>query len=139
ERMWFTQLSLDRARGRMSAIHLHVSPTKLHTVFQVKHEGRRYVFSQRDRDAFKQEIGIEEAKKQAEEKAAAIKQEQEKAGKADAEAPVVEAFVVPQITLYATSQRGMVHAIDGETGRTLWTTLAGNPDFPTTAAGANDK
>src|SRR4051794_18373787 len=73
ERMWFTQLNLDRARGRMAGVHLHVSPTKLHTVFQIKHDGRRYVFSQRDRNAFREEIGVEEAKKQADEKAAEIK------------------------------------------------------------------
>jgi outer membrane protein assembly factor BamB len=138
ERMWFTQLNLDRARGRMAGIHLHVSPTKLHTVFQIKHESRRYVFSQRDRNAFHEEIGVEEAKKQADEKVAELKAALEKAGKADAQAPAIETFVVPQITLYATSHRGMVHAIDGETGRTLWTTLAGNPGYPTTAAGAND-
>jgi outer membrane protein assembly factor BamB len=40
--------------------------------------------------------------------------------------------------MYVTSERGIVHALDGETGRTLWTTAIGSPQHPTTAAGAND-
>src|SRR5262245_2363343 len=52
ERMWYTQLSMDRGRGHMAGIHVHVSPNKAHTVFQVMHEGKRYAFSERDRNAF---------------------------------------------------------------------------------------
>jgi hypothetical protein len=139
ERMWFTQLSLDRARGRVAGIHMHVSPTKAHTVFQVVHNGKRYVFSQRDRDAFGQEIGVDAAKQKAEERAEAIKQELIKASRADAAAPPVESFVVPKITIYASSERGTIHAIDGETGRTLWTAAIGQSYLPTTAPTANDK
>src|SRR3954466_5462594 len=62
ERMWFTQLGLDRARGRVSGVFQFVSPIQVHTVFQVTHNGRRYVYSQRDRDAFGQEIGATAAK-----------------------------------------------------------------------------
>jgi outer membrane protein assembly factor BamB len=139
ERMWFTQLNLDRGRGRMAGTHMYVSPSQSHSVFQVSHEGRRYVFSQRDRNAFGEEIGVEGAQKKAAEKAEAIKEELIKIGKADAAAPSVESFVVPKITLYLTSERGTVHALDCETGRTLWTTSVGNPLFPMTAPAANDK
>lgn len=139
ERMWFTQLSLDRGRGRVAGIFMHVSGIQAHTVFQITHDGKRYVFSQRDRNAFGKEIGVEGAKKQADDKAQEIKKAQEDAGKADAEAPAIETFVVPKITLYATSERGGVHALDGETGRTIWTTSVGNPLYPTTPPAANDK
>ncbi len=44
----------------------------------------------------------------------------------------------PIITLYATS-RGVVRAIDAETGRILWTTPVGQSDRPTTAATVNDQ
>src|SRR5688500_17695815 len=120
ERMWFTQVSLDRGRGRMAGLNLHVSATQSHTVVQVTHDGRRYVFSQRDRDAFGKEIGIEGARKLADEKVQEIKKEKELAagGKAATAAlaePAVETFVVPKITLYASSHRGTVHALDGET------------------------
>src|SRR5437870_5701919 len=73
ERMWFTQLSLDRSRGRLSGLAMHVSATQLHTVFQIMHEGHRFVFSERDRDAFHKEIGVEGAKAAAEEKAVSLK------------------------------------------------------------------
>jgi len=139
ERMWFTQLSLDRGRGGMSGIFIHVSPTQAHTVFEFTHAGKRHVFSERDRDAFGKALGVEGAKKRAEEEAAAIVAERKQAGQADAPAPAVEQFVVPKITLYASSERGTVNAIDGETGRTLWSVAVGNPDYPTTAPGANDE
>src|SRR5262245_1230673 len=139
ERMWFTQLSLDRGRGRMSGMFIHVSPTQAHTVFQVTHDGQRHVFSQRDRDAFGKEIGVAGAKQAAEAQVEAIKRLLQEAGNADAQAPPVETIVVPKITLYASSERGLVHALDGETGRTLWATNVGNPLYPTTSPSANDK
>jgi outer membrane protein assembly factor BamB len=46
---------------------------------------------------------------------------------------------VPKTTIYASSQRGMLHAIEGESGRTLWITSVGNSLYPTTAPAANDK
>src|SRR4051812_47652696 len=96
ERMWFTQLSLDRSRGRVSGVAMHVSAISVHTVFQIVHQGHRYVFSERDRDAFRKEIGVEGAQKAAEEKAKAIQEEMTKLGKADAAAPTTEKFVVPK-------------------------------------------
>jgi outer membrane protein assembly factor BamB len=136
ERMWFTQLNVDRGRGRVAGLHLHVSSTQAHTVFQIRHEGRRYAFSQLDRNAFGEEIGVDGAKAQAEEKLASIKAETESAGKTP---PVIETYIVPRTTLYASSQRGILHAIDAETGRTRWSTAVGSSRFPTTAPAANDK
>jgi outer membrane protein assembly factor BamB len=137
--MWFTQLSLDRGRGGMAGIFIHVSSTQAHTVFEFTHERKRHVFSERDRDAFGKPLGVEGAKKRVEEEAEAIKSAQQQAGKAAAQAPAIQQFVVPKITLYASSQRDTVNAIDGETGRTLWSVGVGNPMFPTTAPGANDE
>jgi hypothetical protein len=138
-RMWFTQLSLDRARGRVAGVFMHVSPTKSHTVVEIRHEGQRYVFSERDRDAFGKEIGVEGAKQQADLKVEELKKLAAAAGKPDALAPQIETHVVPQITLYATSERGLLHTVDGETGKTLWTTQVGNPLYPTSGPAANDK
>ena len=53
-------------------------------------------------------------------------------------APVMTLHVIPEITLYATSERGMVHAIDAETGKTKWATSVGDPRFPTSNSGASD-
>jgi outer membrane protein assembly factor BamB len=136
ERMWFTQLSLDRGRGRVAGIFQHVSPTQSHTVFSVEHQGKRYVFSERDRDAFGKQIGREAAEELAKKKAEELVASP--AGSEAAAAPSVAAHVIPRITLYATSERGLVHAIDAETGRTLWTTQVGNPLYPTSGPAAND-
>src|SRR5262249_14231771 len=87
---------------------------------------------------FGEEIGVEGAKKLADEKLAALKAEFE-AGKKEGPPPAVSTHVVPRTTLYATSERGTVHALDAETGSTRWTTIVGDPRYPTTAAGANDR
>ena len=139
ERMWFTHLSLDRSRGRVAGVHLHVSSTDVRTVFEVSHGGNRYLFSQHDRNAFGEELGVEGARQRAQERAAELQAEQQAAGKKDVSPPVVKTHVIPAMTLYATSERGSVHAIDAETGRTRWTTSVGNPNYPTTAPAANDK
>jgi len=139
ERMWFTQIDLDRARGRLAGLHQHVSATEAQTIYEILFDGRRYVFSQRDRDAFGQMIGVEGAKLKADEKLAQIKGDLIAAGKGDTAAPAIEMRIVPEITLYASSERGLVHAIDGETGRTRWSTSVGTSRYPTTEPAANDQ
>jgi outer membrane protein assembly factor BamB len=139
ERMWFTHLNLDRGRGRVAGLHLHVSGSEGHTIFRFILEGKPYLFSQFDRNAFGEQLGVEGAKAKADETLAEMMAELAKAGKTDVQPPAVETHVVPKMTLYATSQRGTVHAIDAETGRTLWSTAVGSPQFPTTAPAANDK
>jgi outer membrane protein assembly factor BamB len=147
ERMWFTQMSLG-GRGRVSGLNQHVSATQAHTVFQITFDGKRYVFSQLDRDAFGKELGVEGAQAEANRKLTEIQSDLDAAAKiaADkglpapaAKLPEIETFVVPRITLYGTSERGSIDAIDGETGKTRWTAAVGNPRYPTTAASANDK
>ncbi len=46
---------------------------------------------------------------------------------------------IPQVIVIAQTDRGMLHVIDGESGRTMWAVRAGRPKYPTTAAAANDK
>ncbi|MDX1946563.1 MAG: PQQ-binding-like beta-propeller repeat protein [Pirellulaceae bacterium] len=138
ERLWFTQVGLDRGKGRLAGVYQHVSATQAHTVLEILHEGKRYVFSERERDAFGQPIGVEGARVKANELAAKIKGEAETAGVKDAPLPRIDTYVVPQITIYVSSQRGMVHAIDGETGRTLWAATVGKPLHTTSAPAASD-
>ena len=97
------------------------------------------MFSETDRHAFGKEIGLAVAKEQAEQQAAELHKLAAAAGRAEAAAPTIETHVVPKITLYASSDRGLVHALNGETGQTLWTAQVGNPQYPTTAPAANDK
>lgn len=139
ERMWFGNFSMDRSKGRLAGVHLHVSSSESHTVFSVTHEGKRYTFSERDRNAFGELIGVDGAKLKAEEKLAEIQKALETAGQADAKPPQIMTHVIPKMTLYATSDRGMVHAMDAETGQTRWTAEVGNPLYPTTPPAASDK
>ncbi|HZL91637.1 MAG TPA: PQQ-binding-like beta-propeller repeat protein [Pirellulaceae bacterium] len=142
ERMWFTQLELDSARGRVAGLIQHVSATHAHTVFEVAYQGRSYRFSDRELDAFGKPVGIEGARKLADEKVAEIKDKMTELNGGmpppDDQLPTVQTHVIPQITMYATSQGGVIHAIDGETGKTLWTTGIGNHVLITSVAGASD-
>jgi outer membrane protein assembly factor BamB len=142
ERMWFTQLEFDSASGKVAGLVQHVSATRAHTVFELTAGGRSMLFSERELDAFGKPVGVEGARKRAEEKLAEIKARLTEANGGmpppDDQLPQLTPRVIPQITLYATSQRGMLHAIDGETGKTLWATSVGRPNLTTTPAGASD-
>ena len=146
ERMWFTQMGMG-GRGRVVGLNQHVSATQAHTVFQITFDGKRYVFSQLDRDAFGKELGVEGAQAEANRKLVEIQADLDAAAKAAADkggpaptavVPEITTYVVPRITLYGTSQRGTIDAIDGETGKTRWSAIVGNSRYPTTAASAND-
>jgi hypothetical protein len=142
ERMWFTQLELDSARGGVAGLTQHVSATVKHTIYEIVLDGRSYRFSEHELDAFGKEVGPAGAKQGAEEKLADITQKLTELNggmpPAAEQLPQIVEHVVPQITLFATSQRGVVHAIDAETGKTLWTTGIGRPDLVTSVAGASD-
>ncbi|MBC7852230.1 MAG: PQQ-binding-like beta-propeller repeat protein [Pirellulaceae bacterium] len=163
-RMWFTHLEMDSARGRMQGITHHVSSVQSHTEFEVTFRGRSYLFSERDIDAFGNAIGVDGAKEAAEKKIAGLTllvtsapaagavppanaappaNQAPAAGAPAAAAPKPEApkllmHVIPEITIYATSERGLVHAIDGETGKTKWASFVGDPRYPTSNCGASD-
>lgn len=139
ETMWFTQVDLDRSQGRLAGLYQHVSSTQSETIFEIIDDGQVYLFSERDRDAFGELVTIEGANKKAEEQRAKIAARLQSEMKDPTTAPAITKHVLPQITFYATSQRGMVHAIDGHTGKTRWSTTIGNSKYPTTAPGANDR
>ncbi len=143
ERMWFTQLELDAGRGGIAGITQHVSATVKHTIYEIALGSRTYRFSEHDLDAFGKEVGPDGARQRADEKLADLtKKVTEANGGTQPPAeqlPQLTEHIVPQITLYATSQRGVVHAIDAETGKTLWTTGIGTPNLITSVAGASDQ
>jgi outer membrane protein assembly factor BamB len=156
-RMWFTHLEMDSSRGKMRGVTQHVSSTKAHTEFEVTFRGRSYLFSERDLDAFGNPVGVKGAKEVADKKVAALTllatpavappanppaagadPAATKPASPPAEMPKVSMHVIPEITIYATSERGLVHAIDGETGKTKWASFVGDPRFPTSNCGASD-
>ncbi|MEX2176226.1 MAG: PQQ-binding-like beta-propeller repeat protein [Pirellulaceae bacterium] len=241
ERMWFTQLSLDRARGRVAGLHQHVSSSQMQVLIEFIENGVRHEYASRELEAAGRPLrevavlavldeaaavaaplagvpvgkfrvvqvlkgaelaapdlvvelpylgdaakgktfyitasqlipgakpvqltwgnplqladsaqkllmgagaltpGVERALQNAEldlmrVRLAAARRSPQQAF-ADDRLPAVEARAVPDITLYATSDRGLLHALNAETGRTLWTASVGSPTLPTTAPAAND-
>ena len=130
ERAWFTQVSLDSARGRMTDLTYFVSATQSHTVYEVRYQDRKQTFSERDTDRFGDLLGKEAAEKEAKAFVEELKL-REIEGK-------LQTIQVPEITLYVVTDRAVLHAIDAETGRTRWTTVVGNRNYPTERPGISE-
>ena len=131
ERVWFSQIQLDPGRSRVVGLMLHVSSTHAMTTYEINHKGGRVRFASNQFDYLGREIGDAGAKELAERKVLLLK--------AAGLEPKLERRVRPEITLYGSSDRGMIHAIDGETGRTKWKAVIGNPHHPTLTPSANDR
>lgn len=134
ESAWQTQVEVGRSRGRVRYVTPYVSTSRMQTIVEVFQGPSRWLFTEHDRDAFMQPLGPDGVQKKAAEFVAKLKKHQPQVGE-----PRMELRVVPEVTLYVTTDQAVVHAIDGETGKTRWVTKAGNADYPTTAVAANEK
>ena len=123
ERMWFTQIDVDAGYGRVRHLTQHVSSTKSVTFHQIRYDGGRFVATERELDLLGKPIGPEQAKKRAEVKLGDLTNLKLN--------PKLETITVPQITLYAVTDSGVIQAIDAETGRILWKNGFGEPGAPT--------
>ncbi|MEQ8790996.1 MAG: PQQ-binding-like beta-propeller repeat protein [Pirellulaceae bacterium] len=130
ERSWFTQINVDSGRGELSFVTPYVSHAKAFTIYEVVWETGKLEFSELERDPFGQPRGAEEALKAANAKIEELT--------AEGLEPKLITSVVPEISLYASTNRGVVHAIDGETGRTRWSNIIGSTDYPTLEPGVNE-
>lgn len=130
ERAWFTQVRLDPARARMTDLTYFVSATQSHTVYEVQYQDRKRVFSERDTDRFGDMLGKEGAEKEAKAFSEELKLREIES--------TTKTIQVPEITLYAVTDRAVVHAIDAETGRTRWATVVGNRDYPVERPGISE-
>ena len=137
-RAWTTQIELDRGRGRVVQVVPHVSWVPRHTVFEVQHDGGVEKFSERRLDSTGNLLGLDKARKEAQDRLFEIKK--------SAPNPITEPKVAElkideriRLQLLATTDLGAVHAIDAETGRTRWVTNVGDYRFATSEAAANDK
>jgi outer membrane protein assembly factor BamB len=139
EMAWSTTITVDRGSDRVVDVTQHVSLNLSQTIYEFTFDRQLYSISERDRDAFGKVLGPAGAKKAAEMKWAQIKAEYVFQGLPEPPAPQIIQRFVPEITLFATTQRGMLHAIDGNTGKTRWSTSVGKNRYPTTAAGGSDK
>lgn len=134
ERAWFTQVEVGRSRGRIQHLVPYVSPTRSQTVIEVFQGPSRWLFSEHEVDAFGQKLGPQGVQQKAEDFVARLKKNSPQAGE-----PRLEIQVLPEVTLFASTDQAVVQAIDGETGKTRWITKVGNAAFPTTAPAACDQ
>jgi outer membrane protein assembly factor BamB len=130
ERAWFTQVELDSSHSKVSYVTLYVSSSVSKTIHEVSHDRGKELFSDRELDNFGEPLGVEGAKKLADEKVRELT--------ALGFNPKLETRLMPEITLYVVTDHGLVQAIDGETGRTRWSAQIGKSDHPTLEPAAND-
>lgn len=136
---WSTQIEVDRGSDRVVGVTQHVSAAELQTIYEFTFNNKLYSISERDRDAFGVTLGPDGAKKKADQVWAQIKLEHEFRGLPAPQPPQMIQRILPEVTLLATTARGMVHSIDGNTGKTRWATSVGHNRYPTTTAGGSDK
>ena len=129
---WISQVQVDPTAAKLSGIYLQVSDKNSTTTFELTYGKQREVISQFDFGPDGRQFGVEGAKEWAE-----LRQEILKEGRGiDAK---IEKFVTPKTMLYATTTEGVVQAIDGTTGKTIWSTTVGNRKFHTTGPSANEE
>jgi outer membrane protein assembly factor BamB len=133
ERMWQAQIEFDPSRGSLAGLTQHISDTNVQRLVEVTYPGGRTVFSERDLDAFARPLGAQGARRKAQEWINLWKLRT----KSEHE-PEVNEIVVPDVTLIATSSRGIVQCLNGETGETRWTVQVGSTRHPTTRAAVNE-
>ena len=131
ERSWFAHVEVDPSRGSIAHLVQHVDSTDGYSVFEVHYDGGRRVFTERDLDRFGTPLGKEGAQKLAQRAVSDLNLAQRNAR--------LTSQVIPEITLYAMTDRAVLHAIDAETGRTRWAELVGSARFPSEAPAANDR
>jgi len=131
-RAWATQAAVDPARGEIQAVTLHVHSKESRASYELRVGDLRRIYAEDEPDADGLPIGKDGAKKRAD-------LEAERLTLRGAAAEVVE-HVVPIATLFITTDQGALDAIDGETGRRLWSVQVGPPGHPMSAAAAeNDR
>ena len=131
EPIWQAALAADDS-SHVSHVTMHVSSQSTFTAFQVSDAtGRRFYYSERDLNRFGLPIGVDEARRLADIKVLELNARRRN--------PTLETKTVAEVTLYVQTSDGNLQAIDGETGRTLWSTQLGKPHYPTVAGVANDQ
>ncbi|MBM4003218.1 MAG: PQQ-like beta-propeller repeat protein [Planctomycetes bacterium] len=134
DRVWATQVEVGRDRGGVVHITPHVSSIRKRTIFDVVHAAGTLSISEQQLSPQGLPFGIDGARKYAEDRVKELAAKQP----ANADPPRIESRDVPEITLYAATSLGAVHAIDAETGKTKWVAALGNLNYPMSEVSAND-
>ncbi|EAQ80849.1 outer membrane protein assembly factor BamB family protein [Blastopirellula marina] len=131
EKKWSTQLPIGVTGAKLSSLSHTITADDMQTVYEVSYLGRSTMFSSRDLNPFGKPLGAEGAKAKAEQFVARLDQTKEE--------PKVTEHQVPKVLLLAQSTSGTLNALDGQTGRKLWTQLPGQPFHPSQKASADGK
>ncbi len=136
---WSTHVELDRSRARVTGAYLQVVGLSdydgfnqtAYEIYEIQYEGGVRRVAEYDLDASGRSLGRQEAQRLAEK---AVIQLEARGLK-----PKLTTRKVPVATLYVQSTSGTLHAIDAESGKTLWAVSVGQPQFPTLRPAANDR
>jgi outer membrane protein assembly factor BamB len=140
EVVWTSQIQLDSLRSEVAELHLQVVGRESYEnlqqtsydIYEVTYgENQVRRFGENDADRLGQILGKDEAKRLAEKLVIQLEARGLK--------PKLEVRRVPATVLYAQSSGGTLHAMDAETGKTLWAITIGHPRHPNLRPGANDR
>ena len=131
ERSWYMQAAKNPFASKISDVYIHVSSTEADWSFEVTEGDKSYFIRDKDLDNFGRPLGREEARKQATEQSALIRQN-------GGESEIVE-HTVPKVYMSVVSDRGDVQLLNAESGELYWTAQVGNPKFPTSGVCTNDE
>ena len=138
EEAWSTQVQMDTRHSQVAGMLLHVvgldAFDKLQgtsqSVFEVEYDGHVRRFGEYDLDTTGSPLGRAEAERLAEKLVIKLK-----ARGIEAKSSVRQ---VPLVLMYVQSNRGLLHAINAETGATLWAVNVGSARHPALRPAAND-
>jgi hypothetical protein len=129
---WTSQIQVDGTYGKIAGMFLFVSDKASTTTFELEYDGHREVVSQYQYGPDGKMFGIDGAKE-----FATMKQEFLKEGQ-NIDAKVTK-VVTPKTVLYVSTNQGIVQAIDGSSGKTLWAATVGLMNSKTSSPTANEK
>lgn len=127
---WTTQLPIDAAYSRIRYFTQVIGLENPLVVFEVKHNDEVRRFSSADLNTFGRPLGEEGAKAQAESYMARVDASQK---------PELIRNEIPTITHYVMTDNGILHALDGRTGRLMWTQSHGNRKLIPQKPAGNDE
>ena len=129
--VWNKQIASSLAYGTISDIFQFVSADSYYNIHKITANGRTILISERGLDRHGNLLGKDQAAYLAKQTVVSLKE-----GGHDPEHVTRQ---VPEVMLYLTSSDAMVHAIDAETGRKIWSATVGKPGYPTLRPAANEK
>ncbi len=134
---WTTQLEIGTL-GEVAGMVLQVNEDNATNYFEVNYGSGREVISESDLDAFGNQFGVEGAREFAEIRKEVIEAELKSRQKDDIEVSIRQ-YALPESIIYASVTRGLVTAINADTGKVIWKNRIGDPGYTTTGVGANEK